>query len=106
MAGQNKVDYANVGKRIRDRREALELTQGQPAKKIGVTASFIGHIERAEKVPSLETMARLCDALDASLDWLALGMKVRCVGRECPLYSDIEGILTCYGMTEKIRPGR
>ena len=82
------------------------MTQGQLAKKIGVTASFIGHIERAEKVPSLETMARLSDALNVSLDWLALGRKVRCVGRECPLYSDIEGILACYGMVEhKNRPG-
>ena len=97
MTIQDKMDYISIGDRVRERRQALELTQGTLARKTGVTTSFIGHIERGEKMPSVETMARLSLALDVSL-WLVLGLKVRCMGRICPLYSDIESILRCYGL--------
>ena len=98
MARKLELDYIAMGDRIKERRQALELTQGTLARKTGVTTSFIGHIERGEKLPSVETMARLSLALDVSLDWLVLGLKVRCMGPICPLYSDIESILRCYGL--------
>ena len=98
MARKLELDYIAMGDRIKERRQALELTQGTLARQTGMTTSFIGHIERGEKLPSVETMARLSLALDVSLDWLVLGLKVRCMGPICLLYSDIESILRCYGL--------
>jgi transcriptional regulator with XRE-family HTH domain len=42
-------------------------TQGELAKRAGVSVDVIGKIERAETTPSLETLHRLCRALRVSL---------------------------------------
>lgn len=104
MARYMEIDYESLGKKLRDRRRFLELTQTELAKQVGVTASFIGHIERAEKVPSVETMARLSVALDISLDELILGLKHRCEGKRCPLYDDIRALLSDYGLAGRDIP--
>ena len=74
------------------------MTQADLARRIGVSASFIGHIERAEKVPSLETMARLGEALGVTLDWLVFGVNRRCAGKRCPLYAELAALLRAYGI--------
>ena len=58
------VDYEKLGVRVRQQRELNNLTQGELARKVGVTGSFIGHIERGEKKASLETLVALCNALE------------------------------------------
>ena len=60
------VDYEKMGARVRQQREQNDLTQGQLARKVGVTGSFIGHIERGEKKASVETVVALCNALEIS----------------------------------------
>ena len=60
------MDYEKLGLRVRQQREMSNLTQNQLARKAGVTASFIGHIERGEKKASVETIVALCNALEIS----------------------------------------
>ena len=60
------MDYPRLGVRVRQQREMNNLTQVQLARKVGVTTSFIGHIERGEKKASVETLVALCNALDIS----------------------------------------
>lgn len=64
------MDYMQLGKRVRIRRTVLELTQAELAERIGVSTSFIGHIERGSRKLSVETLFDLCRALDVSADWL------------------------------------
>jgi transcriptional regulator with XRE-family HTH domain len=64
------MDYVLLGKRVRIRRMVLELTQEGLAEKIGVSTSFIGHIERGSRKLSVETLYALCKALDTSADFL------------------------------------
>jgi transcriptional regulator with XRE-family HTH domain len=64
------MDYVLLGKRVRIRRTVLELTQEGLAEKIGVSTSFIGHIERGSRKLSVETLYALCKALDTSADFL------------------------------------
>ena len=52
--------------RVRQQRELNEWTQGELAKKVGVSTSFIGHIERGEKKASVETVVALCNAMELS----------------------------------------
>ncbi len=99
---QNRLDYTMMGDRIREQRQLLELTQGQLAKRAGVTASFIGHIERAEKVQSLETVARLSRALNTTMEWLVFGERQRCEGEACPLFADLEALYSAYGFRRKV----
>jgi transcriptional regulator with XRE-family HTH domain len=64
------VDYVQLGIRVRIRRTVLELTQEGLAEKIGVSTSFIGHIERGSRKLSVDTLYALCKALDTSADFL------------------------------------
>lgn len=69
-----KMDYKGMGKRIRTRRRELNLTQERAAELAGVSTSFIGHIERGEKIASVETLAALSEALDMDLNHMILGI--------------------------------
>ena len=60
------MDYEKLGVRVRQQRELNNLTQSQLARKVGVTGSFIGHIERGEKKASIETLVALCNAMAIS----------------------------------------
>ena len=64
------MDYVDIGRRIRIQRRHLNLTQGELAKLIGVSPSFIGHLERGTRQASLETLVSLANILDVSVDYL------------------------------------
>ena len=64
------MDYHLLGKQIRKRRQALGWTQEQLAEAIGVSTSFIGHIERATRKASIDTLVELANAMDVSADFL------------------------------------
>ena len=49
------LDYRAIGLRVRGLRQQQELTQESLAELVGVSPSFVGHIERGEKKASLET---------------------------------------------------
>ena len=99
------IEYTSIGRRIRQCRQALGMTQNQLAKLIGVTGSFVGHIERAEKVPSLETVARLSAELGVTMDWLVFGIKQRCDAAPCALYADLGAIMRGYGLRKSGEDG-
>ena len=85
MARKLELDYIAMGDRIKERRQALELTQGTLARQTGVTTSFIGHIERGEKLPSVETMARLSLALDGIPGLAYTGIEGALYGADMPV---------------------
>lgn len=58
------MDYIMLGQRIRHYRQKLHMTQEGLAEKAEVSASFLGHIERGTRVASLETVMKLCIALN------------------------------------------
>lgn len=65
-----KIDYIRMGKRIMERRKELHLTQEALAEQTGISASFMGHIERGSRIASLDTLLALCIALDVSMDYI------------------------------------
>ena len=64
------VKYEALGKRVRAQRLALGWTQEYLAAKIGVSTSFIGHIERGSRKASVETLVQLSNAMHISTDVL------------------------------------
>lgn len=71
----NRIDYVKMGQKIRLLRKTQGLTQAKLAEQVGVSASFLGHIERGSRVASLETLASISRVLDVSVDYL-LGLSV------------------------------
>lgn len=68
------MDYAAIGERVRIRRKELKITQEKLAEMVDVSTSFIGHIERGTRKLSVETLFKVCKALDISADFL-LGLE-------------------------------
>ena len=54
------------GKRVRDRRLELGLSQEELAEKAGLHRTYIGMIERAEKNVTLINISKLANALELS----------------------------------------
>ena len=49
------------------------LTQEQLADLAGISLSFVGHIERGTRAISVETLARLCKALETDMHYIVFG---------------------------------
>ena len=67
------MDYVAMGARIRAYRKQRGMTQAGLAKSVGISTSFIGHIERGTRIASLETLVRLSEILDVSIDTIVTG---------------------------------
>ncbi len=65
-----------LGQRIRQRREALKLTQQQLAEALGVTPQHISVIEQGKRSISVEGLAKLAEELGVSIDYLVTGKEV------------------------------
>lgn len=55
------------GERVRQRRIELGISQEELAARAGVHRTYIGMIERAEKNVTLESIEKICKALNVSL---------------------------------------
>lgn len=64
------MNYALLGKRIRDERLLLRWTLETLAERTDKSINFIGQIERGEGKPSLETLVDIANALGATVDSL------------------------------------
>lgn len=64
------MDYKDLGARVRIARRSAGLTQEELSEKVGISASFLGHIERGTRVASLETLIGLCNTLNVTPEYL------------------------------------
>lgn len=62
------ADYEYIGRMVKRYRHWNELTQAQLAELIGVSTSFVGHIERGSRKMSIDTLCAICRALGVSSD--------------------------------------
>ena len=59
-----------LGFRIRKSRREKYMTQYALAEDVGISANFLGDIERGIKTPSLDTIIKITNCLEVSLDYL------------------------------------
>lgn len=69
------MDKKAFGKRLQKYRELVGYSQEKLAERIGRSSIFISYIERGQKSPSLDTLIRLSNELNISVDIL-LGKEV------------------------------
>lgn len=62
------MKLATIGNNIRKYRLMKKLRQEDLAEKAGLTANYIGMVERGEKIPSLETFIKILNTLGISAD--------------------------------------
>ena len=68
-----ELDYSQIGKHIRHRREALALSQAEVAERAEISNQYLSNIERAVSIPSTEVVMRLALALDTTPDTFLIG---------------------------------
>ena len=64
------MDYKRLGKRIREERQRLNLTQAQLAEDIDISDTYMGAIERGERSLTLDTLVKLVNRLGVSVDYM------------------------------------
>lgn len=62
------MKLATIGNNIRKYRLMKKLRQEDLAEKAGLTANYIGMVERGEKIPSLEKFIKILNTLGVSAD--------------------------------------
>ena len=62
------LDYEKIGRKTKNERKIRGLTQEKLAEKIDVCVPYVGLIERGKRIPSLETMVKICRALEIRID--------------------------------------
>lgn len=67
------MNYELLGKNIRKYRKEKKYTLEQLAEKLDVSTTFIGQIERAKGIPSLDTFVKIANILEISTDSLLFG---------------------------------
>ena len=64
------MDYRALGKRIREERLRLNLTQEKLAEEVGVSTAYIGQIERGERSLTLDKLIKVVNRLGVTVDFL------------------------------------
>ena len=66
-----------MGQRIMVRRKSLRMTQEELADKLGVSAQMISNLELGKKAIRPENLARVCDVLGLSADFILTGTNTK-----------------------------
>lgn len=64
------MDYNKLGKRIREERLRLNLTQERLSEDIEISTAYLGQIERGERSLTLDKLAKLANRLGVTVDYL------------------------------------
>lgn len=68
-----EIDYNLLAKRVSNIRKEKKLTQAQLAEKANLTNNYISNIETHHSIPSLETLVKICNALEVTPNDLLVG---------------------------------
>lgn len=66
----SEINYKRLGKKIRERRKDMHVTQEQLANDLLVNPSHISNIENARSYPSLTALFTISNSLKCGIDYL------------------------------------
>lgn len=64
------VQLSEIGKRVKQARQAKGLSQMELAEAIGISVSFLSNIEVGRQSMNIKTLIAISDTLDVSTDWI------------------------------------
>ena len=59
-----------LGIKIKRRRKAMKLSQGELADRVGINATHLSRLETGKYLPSVDVLKKVADVLDVSADYL------------------------------------
>ena len=81
-----------VGKNIKKARETKELSQEQLAERLNVTRQAVSNWERGKSEPDIETLQRLSDVLEISVEDLIYGETKKRVSKDISIKIGSDGL--------------
>lgn len=82
-----------LGKRIKELRSKLNMTQKEFAKLVGCTSATLSAYENGSKSPSLEIVRGIALNCNVTIDWLCGLSEKENISDTCSTYSDVLSIL-------------
>lgn len=79
------IDKVEIGRRIREIRRGLKMTQRKFGQILGVVPSAVSAYETGRKFPPAESLARIVDLGGISFDWLLARGTTPCAKERIPL---------------------
>ena len=67
------IDYVLIGKRVKETRAQMKVSQATLAEMTGLSVTYISHIETAYKKASLTSLVSIANAAGISIDELLYG---------------------------------
>ena len=64
------VQLSEIGKRVKQARQAKGLSQMELAEAVGISVSFLSNIEVGRQSMNIKTLIAISDTLDVSTDWI------------------------------------
>lgn len=72
-----RYNMKESGKRIQELRRDRGMTQTQLAEYVGISSDNLGRIERGQQGVSIDLLIELADFFAVSMDFIALGRKMK-----------------------------
>lgn len=72
-----RYNMKKSGKRIQELRRDRGMTQTQLAEYVGISSDNLGRIERGQQGVSIDLLIELADFFAVSMDYIALGRKMK-----------------------------
>lgn len=72
-----RYNMKESGKRIQELRRNRGMTQTQLAEYVGISSDNLGRIERGQQGVSIDLLIELADFFAVSMDYIALGRKMK-----------------------------
>lgn len=69
----NVITNTQFGKNVKQRRKELGYSQQELSEKLGISSNQLSSIETGKSKTSFEGLAKLCECLDVTPDYLMLG---------------------------------
>lgn len=73
MKIEDSLNLKDTGLRIRLEREKLNLSREHFAEIVNLSPFYIGQIERGDRSMSIDTLVKICDTLNLSIDYILKG---------------------------------
>jgi len=93
-----EVNFTLIGSRIAEIRKSQNCSQMRLAELTDLSISYISHIETAKKKPSLESIVKIVNALNITVDELLCGNQLY---DPCVYQTDIDLLLSDCSFSEK-----
>ncbi|WP_159459707.1 helix-turn-helix domain-containing protein [Scatolibacter rhodanostii] len=78
----NDLDFVTIGQKIKERRQALAVTQEAIANQLNVNPSHVSNIECGRANPSLTLLVKIADILKCSVDFFIGGEYTFAINKE------------------------